>query len=803
MAGGEVPNTTGVGMVARHRLRTRWRSVLALTLLVGVVGGLVLGTVAGARRTGSALSRFEETTRSADMQISTGEPTEAQLEEFAALPAVEAMAVLPQYLIIPDGTQLVNVPATVDDRFGTVIDRSRVIEGRQPDPDAVDEIAIGEGLADLLDLGVGDRLHAISATPEQVALALAGEELNGRPSGPELDLEVVGIVRRPLDLSELGSSTGLFVLTPAFNEEYADRIGVYLTTLRVRTVDGEADLAGLEAEADRIFGDSPFFSVVNLEGEIAGARNAIDVLELALWIFAGVAALAGAVAIGIVLSREISQMDAHQPMLSALGLTRRQRVAVHAPMAIVVALGGGCLAVLGAIALSPRFPIDVARRAEPDLGVDVDGVVLAAGTAVIAVLVLAGAVLAAVRSSRRVVVREEADEARLGAGIVGMAARAGLPPTISNGVRMAFHRGHGRSAVPLRSAIVGGVFGVLGVTAGLVFAASLQSVIDAPQRFGWTWDVTTEDQVVNTPCGGDTRGVEQVPGLEAVAELCYGPGLQVDGRTVPSMAFRPLLGTLEAEAVEGRVPSGPDEIALGAETLDVLDKEIGDTVSVAGPEATRDLEIVGQVVLPPIGLGQPLADGAVLTGEGNDPFFDLNNYYRYFVARYAPDADRDAVDRAIEDNPALLRRPAGTLPADIDHLRQVNWVPVTLAALLAVLSLLAVGHALVSSVRRRRGELALLKTFGFSRRQVRASVAWQAAALALVGLGLGIPLGLALGNVVWRTVAERVGIATITTVPVVALVLMVPAALLAVVLVAFLPARSAARTIPAVALRSD
>lgn len=226
-------------------------------------------------------------------------------------------------------------------------------------------------------------------------------------------------------------------------------------------------------------------------------------------------------------------------------------------------------------------------------------------------------------------------------------------------------------------------------------------------------------------------------------------------------------------------------------------------MSVAGPEATRDLEIVGQVVLPPIGYGQPLADGAVLTGEGNEPFFDLNNYYRYFVARYAPDADRAAVHQAIEDNPDLLRRPAGTIPADLDHLRQVNWVPVTLAALLAVLSLLAVGHALVSSVRRRRGELALLKTFGFSRRQVRASVAWQATALALVGLGLGVPFGLALGNVVWRTVAEDVGIATVTTVPVIALVLMVPAALLAVVLVAFLPARSAARTIPAVALRSD
>ena len=798
-----MPNTTGVWMVARHRLRSRWRSVLAVTLLVGVVGGLVLGTVAGARRTGSALARFEETTRSAQLQISTGEPTAAQLEEFASLPEVEAMAVLPQYLIIPDGTQLVNVPAAVDDRFGTVIDRARVVEGRQPDPEAVDEIAIGEGLADLLDIGVGGRLHALSATREEVAMAFAGEDLTGPPTGPELDFEVVGIVRRPLDLSELGSSTGLFVLTPAFNQAYADRIGVYLTTLRVRTVHGEADLAGLQAEAERIFGESPLFSVVSLEPEIAGARNAIDVLELALWIFAGVAALAGGVAVGIVLSREISQMDAYQPTLSALGLTRWQRASIHAPMAMVVAFGGGCLAVLGAIAISPRFPIDVARRAEPAPGVELDGLVLGSGMLLIAVLVLGGAAFAGVRSSHRATVAAQATEARLGAGLVGMAARSGLPPTVSNGVRMAFHRGHGRSAVPVRSAIVGGVFGVLGVTAGLVFAASLQSVIDTPQRYGWTWDVTTEDQAVNTPCGGDTRGLEQLPGLEAVAELCYGPGLQVDGRAVPSMAFRPLRGTVEVEVVEGRAPSGPDEIALGAETLDGLGKGIGDTVSVAGPEVTRDLEVVGQVVLPPIGYGQPLADGAVLTGEGNDPFFDVNNYYRYFVARYAPDGDRAAVDRAIEDNPGLLRRPAGTVPADIDHLRQVSWVPIALAALLAALSLLAVGHALVTSVRRRRGELAVLKTLGFSRRQIRASVAWQATALAAVSLALGLPIGLALGNVIWRTVAEGVGIATITTVPVAALVLMVPAALLAVGLVAVLPARSAAHTIPAVALRAD
>ena len=55
--------------------------------------------------------------------------------------------------------------------------------------------------------------------------------------------------------------------------------------------------------------------------------------------------------------------------------------------------------------------------------------------------------------------------------------------------------------------------------------------------------------------------------------------------------------------------------------------------------------------------------------------------------------------------------------------------------------------ALVSSLRRRRRELAVLKTLGFSRRQVRATVAWQASTVAAVGLVVGIPLGLLVGVV--------------------------------------------------------
>jgi ABC-type lipoprotein release transport system permease subunit len=126
-----------------------------------------------------------------------------------------------------------------------------------------------------------------------------------------------------------------------------------------------------------------------------------------------------------------------------------------------------------------------------------------------------------------------------------------------------------------------------------------------------------------------------------------------------------------------------------------------------------------------------------------------------------------------------------------------------LAVLIAVLALVAVGHALVTTAHRRRSELALLKTLGFERRQVRATLAWQATTLATVGIAVGLPLGVLLGTLVWRRVADSLGISPTTAVPVVALVLTVPCVIAVANVVAFLPARVAARTWPAVALRAE
>src|SRR5690349_13075914 len=82
-AGGrETSDVAAVRMLARCEIRRRARRVLLLTLLVGVVGAIVMSTVAGARRSESALVRFNASSRAADLELFVGDATPSQLRAF-------------------------------------------------------------------------------------------------------------------------------------------------------------------------------------------------------------------------------------------------------------------------------------------------------------------------------------------------------------------------------------------------------------------------------------------------------------------------------------------------------------------------------------------------------------------------------------------------------------------------------------------------------------------------------------------------------------------------------------------------
>jgi len=142
-------------------------------------------------------------------------------------------------------------------------------------------------------------------------------------------------------------------------------------------------------------------------------------------------------------------------------------------------------------------------------------------------------------------------------------------------------------------------------------------------------------------------------------------------------------------------------------------------------------------------------------------------------------------------------------PAEIVNYRTMGKTPALLGGGLALGAVAALGLTLVASVRRRRRDLALLKTLGFTRRQLGAVIAWQASVAAVIGAIGGVPLGVLVGRAFWNRFATAIHVVPRPTVPGVSLVLVAIGALVLANLVAALPGRHAARTTTAVLLRSE
>jgi len=136
-------------------------------------------------------------------------------------------------------------------------------------------------------------------------------------------------------------------------------------------------------------------------------------------------------------------------------------------------------------------------------------------------------------------------------------------------------------------------------------------------------------------------------------------------------------------------------------------------------------------------------------------------------------------------------------------LASIAGLPVALAGLLALIAAGTLAHALASSSRRRRRDLAILKTLGFIRWQIRRAVAWQATTIAAIALLIGLPAGIAGGRWAWRVFAAQLGVLPDTVVPLTTILITIPAALALANLIAAAPGQAAARTQPATILRSE
>ncbi|HJT38380.1 MAG TPA: FtsX-like permease family protein, partial [Actinomycetota bacterium] len=260
--------------------------------------------------------------------------------------------------------------------------------------------------------------------------------------------------------------------------------------------------------------------------------------------------------------------------------------------------------------------------------------------------------------------------------------------------------------------------------------------------------------------------------------------------------------------LEGRAPRGLDEIGLGTKQLALLHKHVGDSVAVAGPLGRHAMHIVGRVLITPV-----IVNDQVILGDG--AWMDLSALRSFdppapsdqgavnvFLVKLSLGADRAAALASLRrDFPGTVLTPYA--PAEVENLRRIDTLPYVLAILLGLLAVATIAHALITSVRRRRRDLAILKTLGFVRAQVAAAVAWQATTLAVLAAAIGLAGGVIGGRWLWTFFGTHLGLRPAPTLPLLLLVLVVPGAFVVANLIAAVPARAAARTEPALVLRTE
>jgi len=808
-------------LLLRSDLRQRWRSWLAVVVLAGVVGGVSMAAFSGWIRTATAMDRFLDHHRPPNA-YAEGLLTADELE---GIDGVEVADGGDYFLLVPVDRagkpqpehlgQVSPFSHTGAEMFRTVA-RSILVEGELADPEVASEVVVDEEMADLYDLDAGDTLAMQGYGMDQV------EELFDQlgslvPTGTVFELTVTGILRAPqdvvprqdvpdvvylgsaevhlgsafdrahrrIDVPSLGALFG--DLGPVGNEGFEMRLDHRATTneafeAAVRAIDPDADLDFSGSDAQRA---------------AVEAERSIQLQSGLVLGFGALVVLGGLVLLVQALRRQLEADRTAQRTLAALGAGSRTAVGLAAAKGAVVTLASAVVAVGVATALSPFTPVGHARRAEIDPGVDINGRVLSLGLILMALVLLAVPVVTA-RRDATAVRRAGASRPSRG-GVADGAARAGLSPQVVAGIRAA-SLGAGRGTVMVTVFVAAaGIVGALG------FAASEQRLATDRTLWGWDFDVAVGDgnvpdvaeRAASTLAGNPMVRAYSlryelestlVDGADGSAELDLSALEDVEGRTAVRM-------------LEGVAPTADDEIALGAATARRLGAGVGDHVEVTGERGAVPFTVSGLVVMHLGFSAERIGEGALMAPAGMERVTD-ELQPSFALVTFADGVDFEVGYQALRaDWGNTVLRP--TRAIDVEQLHVVRFLPVWFSGLIAVVAAATLAFVLVLTVRRRRHDLALLRTLGFERRQVRTTVLVQSLALVVPGILAGVVVGVAAGRVAWTLTARSLGAPEVQVAPVPAIAAVLVGALVLSWGVAAVPGRLAARARPAAVLRTE
>jgi ABC-type lipoprotein release transport system permease subunit len=813
--------------LARSQLRHGWRSLVGIVVLVAVIGGLVLGGLAGAQRTRTAVDRMIEQNEVSDVLVNPnkGGDTALDFDLVAALPMVAEFSRSVGVVSWPSGEitmeNMFSAPGTLATDGHALVDFDRPVmsAGRVPDPDAPDEVYVDRTYAAAEGIEVGDPISITVLPVELLGAAFESFDygdldqalatLNTPGAATAVELRVAGIGNGIEGIViDAGYEPAALWIGPAVYERLGDQI-VPFGGATVRLTEPDR-LGEFKAAVDAMVpGEKIVYQTLPVTR--AKALRATEPAAMALLIFAAITALLGTLLVGQAVSRRAQLDGRDNRTLAALGVTRNDRF-VTSMMRFALAIVVGLVLAVGlAIALSWWTPVGPAEFAEPSPGFDIATAILAGGAFVLLVVFIAVAIIPAWNNARH----DEHLGALHGSAAARWLAARGAPPALTTGVRFALEPGRGTTAVPTRATIVGAMTAIAVAAATIVFATSLSQVVNDGRFYGSNFDLAIE-LADGTPDQAAIDGVIAAaaadPAVDRVGELTVAE-VMVDDVQVTSLAFaggaegKPVLPTIAA----GRAPERADEIALGSTTMRDLDVGIGDTVALTADGFEGDALVVGRVVLPGIGLyggsdRTSIGVGGLVSPDALGLRTDATKSFT--VVDLAPTADTIEGWAVFEERMVSVLGEGWQLqsiarPSDVEGLARLRSLPVMLASLLVLVVGVTVMNAMVIAVRRRRRDIAILQSLGSTRGDVTAVGVWQGVTIGVVALLLGIPLGVVLGRWLWVRLANGFGTLAEPVVPLPGVAALVVVVLALAAISGLVPIRAGLRHQPATVLRDE
>jgi hypothetical protein len=830
------------GYRVRATLASRWGGYLSVVVLLGLIGGVSMGALAGARRTASSFPVYLASTNPSTLQAFTGldDPHFGLTKGYypkvnhviTHLPYVSHAVITVGFDGNIDLSHLGGVHAHVtpgetpptffgglDGEYLTQ-DKVTVVQGRLFDPRRADEAVMNAQAATEGGLHVG----SVISFPIYTDAQSLSPTYNGPPYRV-VRIRLVGVVVFAQsvvesDIDRLGDAAVL--LSPALTAELAPCCAYYSGAAIIVAGGAQHEkqvLASVEklspiAGAGIGGGGSPAEATTQ-------AQRAIKPEAIALGVFGAIAGLALLLIASQLMGRLLRRGSGDAATLRALGADQTMAFADVLVGLFVAVTAGALLAGGVAVVLSPLMPLGPVRPVYPTPGIDVDRTVL--GLGVVAMIVVLG-VLAALltwRETSRLSSLRPRERWRGEGRAVRAGANAGLPLPALTGLRLALDPGAGLDAVPVRSAIVGAVLAVTVLVSTVTFGASLDALISHPALYGWNWDTALLSGFAgkeDLPLASAATAFDRDPSVAAWSGANF-IGARLNGLDVLVLAEHPG-ASVTPPLLSGHGLEGSDQVVLGGATLAALHEHVGGTVAMHVQHTkVRYLHIVGTATFPAITGGMEMGSGA-LVATSDFPTRLLNSQQQSvpgpnaILVRLRPGANPNAANRSLLEVEHAINATKGDQgstggfvhvlrPAEIVNYRSMGTTPALLGLALALGAVVALGLTLLASVRRRRRDLAMLKALGFTQRQLAAAVAWQSSVAVLVGVALGVPIGVVIGRFVWNLFAQEINAVPAPSVPTLSIVAIALGALVLANVVAAIPGRIAARTPTALVLRAE